>query len=519
MNHTPSSSDNLFLRGHASLRNKRLKLPGTLILLTLVPLLLILVLVLWFGQVQLQRDIATQADRTGSELARQIATLIADPLAANDTLSLNITLAQWTQSPLIAHTSLTAAGSNRIVAQAGQKPPADNLAPGQGEFIAAVHFQDELIGRLHLSLAKTPFTAPSANLLQRLIWALVLLIIIAGLIAWRLGAGMRRVLAGLGNWYGDSGIAPPGMTRSDELGDLARRLAERRIVDLPPLPEPEPEPEPEEEVFDETLLEDPAEEPDSVTADTAESTPEDQPEREVDEADIDALTSDELATAADAPPTAPIDTEDTEAAAMLSEQLDELPEAAAMPAPASTVLAIRLGNHHTLHRLPRPRLLGLLERYREQLEQASRACGGQLHTLQDGTSLVFFHPSDTDQLGDALCCGELMRVLGHELQVQIADTGVALHLQIALCHAPCADIAPDDLTEQVPDCAQMLERMQYSRNLLLLDAELANDALIRDRAVLRRLATPPGIYCVERLREPYQRQLEQQLEVLGKQQD
>ncbi|WGK62572.1 hypothetical protein QAO71_04860 [Halopseudomonas sp. SMJS2] len=132
---------------------------------------------------------------------------------------------------------------------------------------------------------------------------------------------------------------------------------------------------------------------------------------------------------------------------------------------------------------------------------------------------MFFHPSDTDQLGDALCCGELMRVLGHELQVQIADTGVALHLQIALCHAPCADIAPDDLTEQVPDCAQMLERMQYSRNLLLLDAELANDALIRDRAVLRRLATPPGIYCVERLREPYQRQLEQQLEVLGKQQD
>lgn len=521
MNHTPNSSDNLFLRGHASLRNKQLKLPGKLILLALLPLLLMFVLVLWFGQVQLQRDIATQADRTGSELARQIATLVADPLAANDTLSLNIILAQWAQSPLVAHTSLTAADSNRIVAQAGRKPSADSLAPGQGQFIAAVHFQDELIGQLHLSLAQAPFAAPSANLLQRLIWSLVLLIVVAGLIAWRLGAGMRRVLGGLGNWYGDSGIAPPGMSRSDELGDLARRFAERRIVDLPPLPEPEPEPEPEVEIFDEALLEDqhPVAEPDNVTADIVESTAEDQPEREVDDVDIDALTSDGLTTAADTTPVAPIDTEDAEAAAMLSEQLDELPKPVDMPAPASTVLAIRLGNQHTLHRLPRPRLLGLLERYREQLEQASYACGGQLHTLQDGTSLVFFHPSDTDQLGDALCCGELMRVLGHELQVQIADTGVALHLQIALCHASLADIAPDDLAEQVPDCGQMLDRMQYSRNLLLLDAELANDALIRDRAVVRRLATPPGIYCVERLREPYQAQLEQQLDSLGKQPD
>ena len=521
MKHTPPSSDNLFLRGHASLRSKHLKLPGALIMLALIPLLLMLVLTLWFGKLQLQRDIASQADLTGGELARQIATLVADPLAANDTLSLNIILAQWAQSPLVAHASLTAADGARVIAQAGSRPSASSLAPGKGHFSAAVHFQDELIGQLHLSLAKGPFVTPSANLLQRLLWSLALLAVIISLIAWRMGVGMRRILASLGNWYGDSGVPPAGLRRADELGDLARRLAERRIVDLPPEPEPEPLPEPEVELetLDEQLSDDvdPALAADDQPALTLEAT--DDKLTESNEADdtqaeqrIDSPADSALSTLAE-----PGETEPAADAASLSEQLDELPTPVAPSAPASTVLAVRLGNHHTLHRLPRPRLLGLLERYREQLEQASRACGGDLHTLQDGTSLVFFHPAQGDQVGAALCCGELMRVLGHDLQVQIADTGIALHLQIALCHTPCQDIATDDLTEQAPDCAQMLDRLQHSRNLVLMDAELANADLIRERAVVRRLATPPGIFCVERLREPYQGQLEQQLDSLGNQ--
>ncbi|SDS65763.1 Uncharacterized membrane protein affecting hemolysin expression [Halopseudomonas litoralis] len=515
MNHTPNSSDNLFLRGHASLRSKHLKLPGALMLLALTPLLLMFLLVLWFGQFQLQRDIATQADQTGSELARQIGTLIADPLAANDTLSLNIILAQWAQSPMVAHISLTSA-ENRIVAEAGRKPSADNLAPGQGRFVAAVHFQDELIGQLHLSLSRAPFTAPSGSLVQSLLWSLALLAIVAGLIAWRLGAGMRRVLAGLGNWYGDTGIAPPGIRRSDELGDLARRLAERRITDLPPLPEPEPEPEPDPEVIDEmlndVLLDDPSStaEPDSLADENIEPLIESQAEGEAEEPEIDSPVA-----ATDTPVTGPLATADI--AAIVDEHLAELPEPPTPLAPASTVLAIRLGNQHTLHRLPRPRLLGLLERYREQLDQVSRACGGQLHTLLDGTSLIFFHPQQADQLGDALFCGELMRVLGHELQIQIADTGVALHVQIALCHTPCQDIAPDEMQERSPDCAQMLERMQHSRNLLLLDAELATSGLLNDKVVVRRLASQSGVYCVERLKEPYQSQLERHLELLSNQ--
>ena len=468
LNSTQNSPDNLFLRGHASLRKKRLSLPGSLMLLALTPLLLMFLLVLWFGQFQLQRDIAHQADQAGSELARQIASLVADPLAANDTLSLNIILAQWAQNPMIAHGSLTSA-NNRIVAEAGRRPAADNMAPGQGRFVAAVHFQDELIGQLHLSLAREPFIAPVKNLVESLLWSIVLLALIAGLIAWRFGAGMRHTMAALGNWYADSEQPVPGARRADELGDLARRLAERRITDLPPLPEPEPPVEPD-------ILIDPESETNGGTT-QLEEPPTLVNVQQSDDAEMVIQMSEQ----ADEP--TPEGLDDARTATALSSQLDELPGAPEPALPPNAVLAIRLGDLPSLHRLPRPRLLALLERYREQLEQASHACNGQLHTLMDGSSLIVFHPDNPDYLGDALCCGELMRVLGHELQLQIADTGIALHIQIALCHAACGDIAADQLPEESPDCAQMLERMQHSRNLLLLDSELANSGLLKGKAV------------------------------------
>ena len=498
MNSTQKSPDNLFLRGHASLRKKRLTLPASLTLLALTPLLVLFVLTLWFGQFQLQRDIAHQADQTGSELARQIAVLVADPLAANDPLSVNIILAQWAQNPMIAHASLANA-SNRTVAEAGRHPGAEGLAPGQGRFMAAVHFQDELIGQLQLSLAREPFAAPQANLLQGLLWSIALLAAVAGLIAWRFGLGMRHTLAGLGNWYADSDQPAPGARRADELGDLARRLAERRITDLPPLPEPEPEPELELEP--EPLMD----------IEAAEWPPEALPDHEPELDSVDTSIN-EPAQTDDAISHDQHDDEIT--ASALTSQLNELP-ASPEPSP-SAVLAIRLGDINSLHRLPRPRLLSLLERYREQLEQASQASGGQLHTLMDGSSLIFFHPDHPDQLGAALCCGELIRVLGHELQLQIADAGIALHIQIALCHTPCEGMAADELPEASEACAQMLQRMQHSRNLLLLDSELAHSGLLEGKAVLRRLASQPGSHCVERLLEPYQSQLEQQLNSLSK---
>lgn len=511
MNPTKNSSDNLFLRGHASLRNKRISLPGTLVLLALVPLVLAFLALLWFGQYQLQRDTARQADAIGVELSRQIAMQLAEPLAARDTLSLNISLAQWAQNPLVAHASL-ADTANRTLAEAGRRPSASALAPGEGHFIAPVHMQDELVGQLHLSLARDPFLVPAQRMLEGLQWSLALLVLIAGLVAWRFGAGMRRTLAALGNWYGDSDQPAPGIHRPDELGDLARRLAERRITDLPPLPEPEPEPEPELEL--EPELEptiDEEREPDPLFDDVD---------------DLDAEPAPEVVTegpAEETPnPSEPNGMGDEAQADRGPEDIDllltegEQEQAAPVEQqPASAVLAIRLDNLQSLHRLPRPRLLALLEHYRSQLEESSRSNGGELHTLMDGSSVILFHPEHPDPLGAALCCGELMRVVGHNLQIEIADTGIALHIQIALCHTPCQGIEPDQLQQHSEDCAQLFERMQHSRNLLLLDSELAGSGLLRDKAVLRRLASQPNTHCVERLLEPYQGRLQQQLNSLG----
>ena len=51
---------------------------------------------------------------------------------------------------------------------------------------------------------------------------------------------------------------------------------------------------------------------------------------------------------------------------------------------------------------------------------------GSLHTLSDGGSLILFHSRDNraDYLTNALCCGELMRALGHALQIEVADSGI-----------------------------------------------------------------------------------------------
>ena len=83
MSHKTPSHDTLFLRCYANLRRRSPTLAGTMPLMVVAPLVLILALILWLGKVQLQQDVAQQADRVGSTLARQIAASAAEPLAAN----------------------------------------------------------------------------------------------------------------------------------------------------------------------------------------------------------------------------------------------------------------------------------------------------------------------------------------------------------------------------------------------------------------------------------------------------
>ena len=52
---------------------------------------------------------------------------------------------------------------------------------------------------------------------------------------------------------------------------------------------------------------------------------------------------------------------------------------------------------------------------------------------------------------------------------------------------------------------------QHSRNLLLVERNIADDAVVRERARIRAIASPEGACCVERLLEPYPSMLERQL--------
>ena len=193
------TQDNLFLRSYTQFRRRCSNFRYAVPLLVLLPLLALLLLTLWFGKVELQRDIGVQADRVGSALARQIASTAAEPLAAGDNLSLNILLAEWNQNPLIAHVSLYSP-NNRVIAEAGNKPAAHNRAPGQGRYMAAVLRQDQVAGQIQLVLAAQPFRQPGTNFMVQLIWTLLAIALVSGLTAWFWAARLRRDLSAIAEW-------------------------------------------------------------------------------------------------------------------------------------------------------------------------------------------------------------------------------------------------------------------------------------------------------------------------------
>ncbi|MNZ43769.1 hypothetical protein D3C78_613810 [compost metagenome] len=177
------------------------------------------------------------------------------------------------------------------------------------------------------------------------------------------------------------------------------------------------------------------------------------------------------------------------------------------------MLAIQLGNQEQLRRLPRTRLVDLLERYRDCLEQAARLYKGTLHTLKDGGSLILFHSRDSDEeyLTHALCCGELMRALGHALQIEVADSGITLQLQLGMSQGDnLAELNQAELL-LTPTVQNALALSQHSRNLLLVERAIASDELVRQRARIRAIASPADASCVEWLKDPYPSMLERQL--------
>ncbi len=333
----------------------------------------------------------------------------------------------------------------------------------------------------------------SMGLLSLILLALTLML------SLRLGRQLATPLMQMRLWLRDPDDPAPGAGRQDEIGDLARQLQARLVPE-----KPEPELDLSDALDDDYFEQD----DDRAIPQRTQSRPErfdidlddDEPQRPARlSANFD--DDDELEIADDEPPF------DSPASA------SSAPQPSVPRSTRSAVLAIQLGAQDQLRRLPRPRLTELLQRYRDCLQQAATLYQAELHTLNDGSSLMLFHSQDDEQnyLTHAICCGELMRALAHALQIDVADSGITLQLQLGLTQGDgLFDLSQGDLLLSEPAQAA-LDMSLHSRNLLLVESSISEDRLIQQRARIRPIASPEGACCVERLLDPYPSLLERQL--------
>lgn len=470
---TPVKPDNFFLMIYRALSQRRIPLALRIASHNIFLVALALVIYACVMGLQFKQAMHEQADAVGQSLTTQTATSATELLVSNDILSLNVLLGNLVKNPLVAHAAIYSV-DNRILAEAGQRPRNSLLGEAEGLYQTKITFQDVTAGQLRISLDMSQFQQPMLISLQSMGILAAILLALALTLSLRLGRFISTPLLQLRVWLRDPHPYTPAIERQDEIGDLARQLHAR----LAPPPPPEPEEEDEEDDFDDA----PPPVKAAPRAKVMAHEPEDDDDAFVGLMDDDTAPAKPLALVSDEPQ-------------------------------SSAVLAVQLGSQEQLRRLPRTRLTELLERYRDCLEQAASLYEGEVHTLNDGSTLLLFHSRDSgeDYLTNAICCGELLRALGHALQIEVADSGITLQLQLGLVLAD--DLQGMDqvdllMTEQAQDA---LALSQHSRNLLLVERRINDDALLRQRARIRPIASPEGACCVERLMEPYPSMLERQL--------
>ncbi|OWJ98482.1 histidine kinase [Pseudomonas sp. A46] len=496
---TSVKPDNFFLLIFHALRQRRVPIALRIASHSLLLVALALVIYAWVMGMQFKQAMQQQADALGQSLTAQTAASATELLVSNDILSLNVLLNNLVKNPLVAHAAIYSV-DNRILAEAGSRPKQGLLGETEGLYSTPITFQEVIAGHLRLSLDMEQFQQPMTISLQSMGLLSLILLALTLSLSLRLGRHISTPLLQLRVWLRDPDDPAPGAGRQDEIGDLARQLQARLVPE-----KPEPEPIDEEDFAD-------------IEDDFREPEPRHEPDDDEDDFEVRDLR-DERYDDDEETPSKLFTPDEEDPFADLREELEE-PEPETKPTPVaaeaprrSAVLAIQLGAQDQLRRLPRSRLMDLLQRYRDCLDQAARLYQGQLLTLNDGSSLMLFHSEDADEdyLTHALCCGELMRALGHALQIEVADSGITLQLQLGLTLGDDlsglgqGDLLLDETTQSA------LALSQHSRNLLLVERAVAEDDLVRQRARIRAITSPEGACCVERLLEPYPSLLERQL--------
>jgi uncharacterized membrane protein affecting hemolysin expression len=514
----PVKPDNFFLLLFQALRQRRIPLALRIVSHSLLLVALALLIYGWVIGMQFKHAMQQQAEALGSSLITQTATSATELLVSNDILSLNVLLNNLVKNPLVAHAAIYSV-DNRILAEAGARPSQSMLGETQGLYSTPITFQEVIAGQLRISLDMQQFQQPMTISLQSMgILSLILLALTLSL-SMRLGRHISTPLLQLRVWLRDPDDPAPGAGRQDELGDLARQLQARLVPEKPSISAVESAQQAAED--DDYPLDSFDDEPDFKV-------PNLHAQRFDALDDLDDLPPPAAPVAPVAPSIKRVSNDfshDDPFADLREPYFPEpiLPLAAAAPALAiaetqavaqpCAVLAIQLGAQEQLRRLPRSRLLDLLQRYSKCLEQAADLYQGKLFTLTDGSSLMLFdYPHcEEDYLTHAICCGELMRALGHALQIEVADSGITLQLQLGLTLGEnLGDLSQGELL--LNETAQSaLALSQHSRNLLLVERSIADDDLIKQRARIRAIASPQGACCVERLLEPYPSLLERQL--------
>jgi len=491
--------DNFFLMVYRAVRQHRVPLVLRIASHTLLLVALALIIYAWVIGMQFKHAMEQQADALGQSLVTQTAASATDLLVANDILSLNVLLSNLVKNPLVAHAAIYSV-DNRVLAESGTRPQHGLLSDDNGLYSTPISFQEVIAGHLRVSLDMQQFQQPMTISLQSMGLLSLILLALTLILSLRLGRQLATPLMQLRLWLRDPDDPAPGAGRQDEIGDLARQL-QARLVPEKPEPELDLSDALDDDYFDQDDERDSGE-PSSVRqADRFDIELGDQPQHPprfsaaIDDDDLELLDDE-----------APFETQSTSTRAAQP--------ASTPPQPTrSAVLAIQLGGQDQLRRLPRPRLTELLQRYRDCLQQAATLYQAELHTLNDGSSLMLFHSQDDEQnyLTHAICCGELMRALGHALQIDVADIGITLQLQLALTQGDhLYGLSQGDLLLSEP-AQTALDMSLHSRNLLLVERSISEDRLIQQRARIRPIASPEGACCVERLIDPYPSLLERQL--------